>query len=318
MFDAQHLPGNFSNARTWVFIGDGQTVAATSSWKTWVKPAGVSWIYIALAGKGGNGGSGAIGANSAAAGGGGGGSGGLTIALLPAWSVPDTLGILVPGSGNFSNASYVTLEQYGQTISVNTSAILLIATQGVQGGNASGATAGVAGTAATAGSFASSPLASCGFVTFMAGQAGIVGGVAVSGGALTIPTTGTRLCGGTGGGGLPAAGATGTQGGAVTSALGFSAVAAAAAQATATSPPNTPDNGIIFQPNKQGVLGLMNYGGMGSGSTHGTATGGGLVQVKGGDGAPGCGGGGSGGALTGSTAAAGGLGGPGFCIITCW
>jgi hypothetical protein len=60
------------------------------------------------------------------------------------------------------------------------------------------------------------------------------------------------------------------------------------------------------------------YGGMGGGSTYATATGAGLVQSNGGNGAPGCGGGGTGGALTGSTAGIIGLGGPSFAIITCW
>ena len=60
------------------------------------------------------------------------------------------------------------------------------------------------------------------------------------------------------------------------------------------------------------------YGGTGGASTHGTATGAGLVQSNGGVGAPGCGGGGQGSALTGSTAGIVGWGGLAYAILTCW
>lgn len=313
MLDLQHLPGNLNNQRQQVFIGENAT-GGGAQWRTWIKPKGINWVHIFLVGKGGNGGAGAVGANSTAAGGGGGGSGGQTSILAPAWCLPDTLYLSIAGVAASAYASYVT--NYPATAN---NYVVALAQAGVAGGNAAGATAGTAGAAGAASSPGACPIASyIGASFFLAGQAGIIGGTTVSGGAQAIPSTGLRVMGGTGGGGLPAAATAGTTGGGIGSAGLFPILSAPIGQVTATSPPGTPDSGYIFQAQNPGVIGLLNYGGIGSGSTHGTATGGGLVQVKGGNGAPGCGGGGSGGALTGSTAAAGGDGGPGFCIISCW
>lgn len=67
------------------------------------------------------------------------------------------------------------------------------------------------------------------------------------------------------------------------------------------------------------VFGTEMYcGGTGGGSTHGSATGAGLVGARGGAGGRGCGGGGGGGALTGSSQGMFGLGGPGQVIIVSW
>jgi hypothetical protein len=317
MLDMQHFPGNLNNQRQQTFIGDNGATVATQ-WRTWVKPKGINWIHIYMVGKGGNGGTGVVGANSVSAGGGGGGSGGTSSILLPAWCVPDTLYISLAGvSATTTMASYIawypsTTGQY----------VIQVANGGGNGGNASAGTGGTAGSAAATVSVTSMLTAyntgGAAAPSNLVGTVGGVGGAAVAAAALAMPTTGSRVMGGTGGGGLPAAAATGTVGGAITGAGPFPTIAAPAGQATATSPPNTPDNGYIFQPQIPGALGMYNFGGIGGGSTHGTATGGGLVQMKGGDGAPGCGGGGSGGALTGSTAAAGGLGGPAFLILTTW
>jgi hypothetical protein len=130
---------------------------------------------------------------------------------------------------------------------------------------------------------------------------------------LTLPVTGAFVTGGTGGGGLPAAAATGTSGGNITGAGAFPTVLGGVGNATATVP--APFGNPGFQPIQK--LGYY-YGGTGGASTHGTATGAGLVQSNGGDAAPGCGGGGMGGALTGSTVGRVGFGGAAYAIITCW
>lgn len=302
MLDFSHIPTPYGAATVESFYGN----AGTTMEFRWTKPRGKSMCSILLVGAGGNGGNGVVGANSTAAGGGGGGSGSQVNITVPLWAVPDTLFI---GLGSASCAVMIT-EQYV----VNNR--LVFSTSGGNGGNASGATAGAAGTAGAVSNAGSMPLGWQWVHQAVAGQAGIIGGTTVAGAALTLPVTGLCVTGGTGGGGLPAAASAGTAGGSFTvpaSPSRFVAHAGGAAQATATLPANWGNNG--YRP----VAGLIyGYGGTGGGSTHGTATGGGLVASRGGNGAPGCGGGGGGGALTGSTVGGGGLGGPAFCIITCW
>ena len=113
------------------------------------------------------------------------------------------------------------------------------------------------------------------------------------------------------GGGLPAG--TGTNGGNITGAGIFPTSLGGVGNATATVPAAFGNAG--FQPVQK--LGYF-YGGTGSASTHGAATGAGLVQGNGGDASLGCGGGGCGGALSTSTVGRVGVGGAAFCIITCW
>ena len=316
MLDVFHTPQG-SMVDKQVFFG---TQAATGvGWQVWNKPRGKTMAHIILVGCGGNGGTGAIGANSTAAGGGGGGSGSQCSLTVPIHLLPDCLFLSLPGPGVGGAAvSYISLIP---NISVNNH--LLTAKGGSNGGNASGATAGAAGAAGVKTVIGDCPIAAIGNIgpvaavndVGIAGQAGIIGGVAVAGGGLTLPVNGLIVTGGTGGGGLPAAAATGTNGG------GFTVPAAPSffpphlggvGSATATAP------AASGQPGFFGVKGFSySYGGTGGASTHGTATGGGLVQSNGGNGGPGCGGGGSGGALTGSTAGQVGKGGAAFCIITC-
>ena len=301
MLDFSHIPTPYGAATVETFTGNN------GAWMAWQKPRGKTMAHILLVGCGSNGGNGAIGANSTAAGGGGGSSGGQTSVMVPLWAIPDILYLSLPAGGSGST-SYVG-------IAPNNTAnnLLLMANTGGAGGNASGATAGAAGGAVSAAVASSMPLGWQWLDSALTGQQGIIGGTTVAGGNLTLPTTGLMVTGGTGGGGLPAAAASGTNGGNFTVAGVFPAQAGGAAQATATNPANTGSHG--YRP----VAGsLYGYGGTGGGSTHGTATGGGLVASRGGNGAPGCGGGGGGGALTGSAAGGGGLGGPAFCIITCW
>ena len=303
LFDLNHVPGPNGAAQVYYFSGLGQTLGLLTPWP---KPRGKSMIDILLVGPGGNGGAGAIGANSTAAGGGGGGSGGQTRLTMPLHLLPDTLYLSVMPGGS-STTSRVSISP---TTTANDQ--LMVANAGGNGGNAAGATAGAAGAAGAIATVANMPLGWA-FATVLAGQAGIIGGTTVAGGALTLPLTGLLVTGGTGGGGLPAAATTGTNGGSITPAGSFLGLFPGLGPTVATTPAGSGNGGFRPIPNMP-----YGYGGTGGGSTHGSATGAGLVQSSGGNGAPGCGGGGSGGALTGSTAGVVGQGGPAFCIITVW
>lgn len=293
-----------------VFTGNSLTSGA--SWHTWVRPKGKTMAKILVIGGGGGGGSGAIGANSAAAGGGGGGSASQVAITVPLDLLPPRLYISVAQAKTGAGvASYVSAQP-----STVANHVVAMGNGGGAGGNAAGATPGAAGAAGSVPTAALMPLGYQFVHTGITGQAGIIGGVAVAGAALTHPLTGLRVTGGTGGGGLPAAAAAGTSGGAITAIASpsfFRGLIGGAGSATATAPAAAGQNGSIVP-----EAGLYYYGGTGGASTHGTATGGGLVQAKGGDGGIGSGGGGMGGALTGSAAAALSLGGPGLVIIWCF
>jgi hypothetical protein len=301
--DLPHLPKTKRNdIQTFTGMGIGQ-------YEIWSKPRGVTMAMIICQGPGGNGGNGAIGANSAAAGGGGGGSGARANLLIPVTFLPEIMYISapVPGQDTFIAIGYPT------TAANN---LLLRCAAGGNGGNAAAATAGAAGAAGGLPAIGSNALAGLGTYTFLAGQAGIIGGVAVAGGNLTLPATGLPVTGGTGGGGLPAAAATGTNGGSFVVPAQpnlYPAQSGGVGSATATSPAANGSHGF----NTFNGLAFA-YGGTGGASTHGTATGAGLRQSIGGDGGWGCGGGGSGGALTASVAGLGGRGGNGFVTIICW
>lgn len=294
------------------FQFDGNSQSAGASWYEWSRPTGKSRISMLLIGAGGGGGTGVVGANSTAAGGGGGGSGGMTIIEMPLDLLPPRLYISVGQAKTGAGiASYVSTQP-------NTTAnhVVGIANGGAVGGNASGATGGAAGGAAGIATAATMPLGWPFSKLALAGQAGIIGGAAVAGGALTLPTTGLRVTGGTGGGGLPAAAATGTNGGSITAIASPSymqGLSGGVGSATATNPADPGRHGFAVP-----EAGFFYYGGTGGASTHGTATGGGLVQAAGGNGGIGSGGGGMGGALTGSTAAAQSLGGPGLVLFWCY
>ena len=292
----------------------GNSAAAGINWQAWRKPEGKTMACIRALGSGGAGGTGVVGANSTAAGGGGGGSASQSTLFIPLLFLPDVLyvsvGFGVVGAGI---ASYVSIRENNTA-----NHLVLLANGGGVGGNAAGATAGAAGAAGAIGTIAGCPLSGYGIPFFLAGQAGIIGGTTVAGANLTLPVTGLVCTGGTGGGGLPAAAATGTNGGSFTVPAApspFPPQPGGIGSATATVPAAPGNAGI-----KRVINGLQyGYGGTGAASTHGTATGGGLVQGRGGDGVGfGCGGGGMGGALTGSAAAAQSRGGDGYVSILCW
>jgi len=293
------------------FVYNGNSQTAGANWYTWTKPLGKSRANIIVIGGGGGGGGGVIGTNSTAAGGGGGGSAGMTILDIPLSFLPHRLYISVAqAKTGTSIASYVSTQP-------NTTAnhVVAVANGGGGGGNASGATAGAAGTAGAIATVAAMPLGWPFSNLALAGQAGVIGGTTTNGGSLTLPTTGLRVTGGTGGGGLPAAATSGTSGGgiaAIASPSYFQASPGGVGSSTAT---------VAADPGRHGFAipeaGFYYYGGTGGASTFGTATGAGLAQARGGDGGIGSGGGGSGGALTGSASAPLSYGGPGIVIIIC-
>lgn len=294
------------------YVFNANSVSAGGNWHTWVRPVGKSYLTILAIGGGGGGGTGVVGANSTAGGGGGGGSGGQTVLEIPMDFLPNRLYISVGTSKTGAGlASFVSTQP-------NTTAnhVLAIANGGAVGGNASAGTGGAAGGAGAIATNATMPLGWAFSKLALAGQAGIIGGAAVAGAALTLPTTGLRVTGGTGGGGLPAAAAAGTNGGSFTvpaSPSYFPAQSGGVGSATATNPADNGRNGFSVP-----EAGLYFYGGTGGASTHGTATGGGLVQSSGGHGDIGCGGGGMGGALTGSSAGTASRGGAGLVIFYCY
>lgn len=122
--------------------------------------------------------------------------------------LPDTLMISVGHAAQATRVAVVATNLATDTVA--------LATGGSAGGNAAGATAGAAGAAGGGSAISAMPRAGSGIINGLPGIAGIIGGTTVAGAALTIPQTGLRTTGGTGGGGLPAAAVAGTAGGAFT------------------------------------------------------------------------------------------------------
>lgn len=286
------------------------SATANVGWHTWRKRPGVSMVQIFCLAGGGGGGNGVVGANSTAAGGGGGGSSGQTVVTIPAIMVPDWLFVSV-GYGGGSNASGIG-SRVSATPDTNSSSCLAIANPGAAGGNGSGGTGGGGG---AAGGVVSANAMYLGwpFSNVLAGQGGSNGGAAVEGITVTMPATGLFCMGGCGGGGLPAAGVAGKDGGFYQGTSAWGQPPRGLGGTSATTPGGQGSNGAQVLP---GIF--WHFGGTGGGSSHGSATGAGLAGGPGGAGGYGCGGGGGGGALTGSTQGLGGKGGDGIVIITAW
>ena len=295
-------------------IFNGTAVTVGTSWQTWRKPIGKSMATIMVFGGGGGGGTGVIGANSTAAGGGGGGSGSQTVVDIPLDFLPSRLYVSVPvGATGVGLAAYVSTQP-----NTTTNHVIASANGGGVGGNASGATAGTLGTGATASGASAMALGFAFVRSSIAGNAGVAGGTTGAGTGFTTAQTGIRLTGGTGGGGLPAAATNGSDGGILTgvaASLILPTLPGGFGATSATTPAGAGADGMRVS----GQIGdIFFMGGTGSGSTHGSATGAGLVQAAGGNGGIGSGGGGMGGALTGSTAAVASKGGAGFVMIVCY
>jgi hypothetical protein len=315
MLDLIHLPSGNGASDIQTFIGT--STAAGQNWTTWIKPRGKTMCSIFMVGKGGNGGTGVVAANSLAGGGGGGGSGAQISLTMPLALLPDQLFVSMAGiSATTTLASYIAIAPPlgaggGGPVANN---VLIMVNGGGNGGNASAGTGGAAGAAGAVSASTGMPLGWMWVDLTVPGSAGGVGGAAVTAANVALPTNGLLVTAGTGGGGLPAAAATGTSGGNLTGAGVFPTISGGVGSATATAPADFGRSGC------QPVPKLAYWmGGTGGASTHGTATGAGLVQSIGGNGAIGSGGGGNGGALTGSTAqTVVGMGGPAFAMIVCW
>ena len=292
-----------------VQIFEGWATVDLLQWRTWIKPRGKTMCSIFSISPGGGGGGGFTGAAAAARGGGGGGGAGSIFTWTgPLFGLPNAMAMQVGAGGTGSTGSGVA----GGT-GITTRIALIPKTagavpanqflaQGGGGGGAAGtgAAGGVAGTAAAAPSIGTSPLAGMGVWQAYAGGAGGAGGAQTGavGASSTIPVTGGRTMGGSGGGGVTAADFAGGGVTAITDAY-FSETRPIACAAG-----SNPGSGGFFQLNP-----FWSWPGMGGGASNAG------VGGIGGPGAFGSGGGGGGGGTTGG---AGGVGGPGLVIIICW
>lgn len=279
----------------WIFYANGD------SWQVWDKPDGCNMIHIVAIGAGGGGGGGYQRVSTANGGGGGGGaSTGINTMMIPAYTIPDKLYILVGtggagganlAAGSSPNPYYITLIPF-----LNTFANSFIS-QGITGGGggAGSATGGAGGSAVVT---QISTFSGYGrLVQIVGNQAGQAG---------TTPSVNfdqTRLVGG-GAGGAFAAASTNVAGRSVTSSykqpssVVYSQGAAISLKGKAGNGPN------LISPQPE-------FFGGASGDAYLTSNG-----SNGGDGGIGCGGGGAGVGVLGANV--GGRGGDGLVIITCW
>ena len=312
---------NSSNIDTRVFNGNSNVVGG--SWHTWVKPRGISMVYIFMVGAGGGGGDSVVGAASLAAGGGGGGCGGQASLLIGADFIPNNLYFSIARGGNnntttsalagFSSYCCISHPQ-GAPIAQNT---LLTVNAGAGGGKSSGSTPGPLGTAGAITNINTCLLAGGGIYKFTIGLAGVIGSN-TAGAALSLPTSGLICCPGTGGAGNPAANTAGNAGGLITGiALSLFAPVNIPGGAGGATTPTAGSNGIST-PEKIYKNMPIALGGTGGGSTGISATPSGSTGGDGGSGGVGSGGGGGGGGFTGQAIATGGGGGESMAIIVAW
>lgn len=292
---------------------NANSIVAGQNYSTWVKRPGTSMVMICCWGGGGAGGNGVIGAVSTAGGGGGGASGSQTVVLMPSILLPDTLYVSVGYGGQVPAAAGIATRVAVAPNDSNGGAVIASAIGGNGGANGSGATNGAAGAAGTIPTATNMALAI--FSSILVNQAGsAAGAVGVS---LAAPLTGLLVTGGTGGAALGASGQLGGAGGNITVGVAtttYQGIGGGSGATTGTNKPGNGSNGTDMI-----LRGLqMSFGGTGGGSSHGSATGTGLVGGIGGKGGIGCGGGGGGAALTGSTGGTGGQGGNGQVIIVSW
>ena len=208
-YDFFHLP---PSQKSDVQVFSPTAYATNVQWQTWEKPRGVSFVHIVAVSGGCGGGAGAVGAVSTAAGGGGGASGQSVVMWVPAWMLPDRLYISVghggaggvAGAGGLGGYTYIAVHPDSSVVQH----LLVMCGVGTGGGAGSGATAGTAGAVASSIAVGSALLSGLGAPALAstnlspAGQPGVAGGATGAGNALTLPTTGIFLTGGTGGGGL--------------------------------------------------------------------------------------------------------------------
>jgi hypothetical protein len=283
------------------------TFVAPSSWQTWRKPPGASFIHIVCLGGGGGGAAGTAGVSgSARNGGGGGGSAGFASALWPAIFLPNQLyvyvgaggvGGTVSGGGGVSGAlSYVTMLPDS---SVTQNVVIASGTAGALGGtSAAGGTAGTPWNY-NAGGY---PIATLNVaIVSLPGT----NGVAPTTGAGSNSTISNWVNSGAAGAGTSSG--VPTNGGSVTASSWFAGIAGGTVGGTT-------QDGSSGDARLPGVIGAIRqwpiFAGGAGGASANAAVGG-----IGGLGGYGCGGGGGG---AGTTAGVGGSGGSGLVIIMAW
>ena len=291
-----------------VQIFEGWATVDLLQWRRWIKPRGKTQCQIFVLGAGGGAGGGFTAAAAAARGGGGGGGTGAQASWQgPLYALPNVMSVQAGAGGTGGAAGAAGLAGVPSRISLapKTAAgpaanFLLSIGGGSAGGGGTGAAAGAGGIAGTLPSVATSVLSGLGLTQFLAGQAGAAGGVQTGavGVNATIPVTGLRCMGGSGGGGVTAADFAGGGVTAITDAY-FSETRPIACAAG-----SNPGSGGFFQLNP-----FWSWPGMGGGASNAG------VGGVGGPGAFGSGGGGGGGGTTGGR---GGDGGPGLVVIICW
>ena len=275
----------------------------------WIKPDGISMVFIFAAGGGGGGGGGWSALSSANRGGGGGGAGGtISKLLVPAKLIPDTLKINIGvggiggGPSAFGTAGTATTIDLPQ-VNNGAAGFILNAFGGNAGLPGSGTAGGNGATTTSAPSFSSMILGGLGNLNSSNSPTGANGGaVTPSAGAnATLGTTyGSFVSGGAGGGGASSAGLS-ANGGIVT--ITSTPPTYQTVTGGTTTSVNGSDGFFKFQP--------MFYS-MGGGGGFGNGTG---VGGNGGNGGNGSGGGGGG---AGTTGGSGGKGGDGLVVIVCW
>jgi len=306
MLDLGHLPeGQRANVQ---LFKRPCTVTATQ-YETWVKPRGVSMLYLIAIGGGSGGGGGYSGASTSSRGGGAGGaSGGMTRLLIPAMMVPSMLFIQVgaggvggaggaPGAAGASGVTsqiliYPSIDQAQNILMKSDNAV---ATGGAFGSTSGNAVAGVAGTIPISSAQTANH---CGIYQFVAGSAGSTGGAPNGAGTAVTLTGNGSTNGGSGGGGVTS---TDRAGGDVTNNTGMKWVEWAPKAAAAGSVGGSGGT-TLWEP-------FYSYGGMGGGASDAG------VGGDGGNGGHGSGGGGGGGGTTGGK---GGDGGSGLVMIFAW
>lgn len=306
MYDLSYMSPTLNYQR---FVFGPASLADNTQWINWAKPTWARMLTILAFSGGGSGGGGFSAAAAAARGGGGGGGGsGMSRLIVPADVIPDVLYLQVGaggapvGAGVAGNAGRLS----AVSVAPNNTATNLLLVSGAAapggGGAGTGAAAGAAGTAGTIATAAGCPLSGLGVATFIAGQAGIIGGAqtGAAGGTQTIPTTGVPCMGGTGGAGVTAA----DQAGGLITAIANSYISEVRPPQSAAGSVNG-SHGVELMPPRSMMWSFPGMGGSASDAG---------VGGNGGDAAFGSGGGGGGGGTTGGR---GGRGGPGRIIIIC-
>ena len=280
------LPRN--GITNWSAFYPQPTGTLTNGWLSWMKPAGVSWVYVFAIGSGGAGGTPANGATTV--GGGGGSSGSVTRMLIPASLLPD---ILYLRPGQQATNSYIC-------IAPNTTAQNIILIMGAGG---SGSATGTGGTATGASTSASGIWVNVGLFTSIAGQAGGAGAslLNANGSSVAFGASGLPVTGGAGGG-------NGTGAGGDVTGAGLMPTVTGGVGTTGGNGQNGFRQGQTFAPGFKLFPLLFGGGSGGGGNLLGTAG-------NGGNGAWGCGGGGGGSASGTGTSGNGGAGGGSLILI---